>query len=195
MSEPPFVQPILRDFPDSIETERLLIRAPRPGDGAVMNEAVLESMNELRPWLPWAETAPTLAESEGVVRRMYAKWQSREDLALLLFLREDGTFLGGSGLHRIDWSVPKFEIGYWLRTSRHGRGYMTEAVRAIAGFAFATRGAGGGYTGCDAGNERSAAVARRAGFEQEARLRNFKRHHLTDELVDELIFSRVAPAS
>ena len=32
------------------------------------------------------------------------------------------------GLHRIDWAVPKFEIGYWARTSHAGRGYITEDV-------------------------------------------------------------------
>ena len=44
---------------------------------------------------------------------------------------KDGRFLGSSGLHRIDWDVPKFEIGYWCRTSLARRGYITEAVAKI----------------------------------------------------------------
>jgi hypothetical protein len=46
--------PILRDFPESFETERLLIRCPMPGDGAEVYAAVSESLDELRPWMPWA---------------------------------------------------------------------------------------------------------------------------------------------
>ena len=46
--------PILRDFPESFETERLLIRCPMPGDGAEVHAAVFESLDKLRPWMPWA---------------------------------------------------------------------------------------------------------------------------------------------
>lgn len=35
------MKPILRDFPDAFESERLLIRSPRPGDGLALNEATL----------------------------------------------------------------------------------------------------------------------------------------------------------
>ena len=42
--------PLLLDFPDAIETERLLIRAPRPGDGAALNAATIASLDHLRPW-------------------------------------------------------------------------------------------------------------------------------------------------
>ena len=33
----PVFNPVLLNIPDQIETERLLIRAPRPGDGSVIN--------------------------------------------------------------------------------------------------------------------------------------------------------------
>jgi Acetyltransferase (GNAT) domain len=39
--------PILMDFPESFETERLLIRSPLPGDGPELHAAVRESIEEL----------------------------------------------------------------------------------------------------------------------------------------------------
>ncbi|MBJ8190957.1 GNAT family N-acetyltransferase, partial [Bacillus cereus] len=51
--------PILLSFPDQFQTERLTIRAPQWGDGAAVNEAIRESANELRPWLPFARNLPT----------------------------------------------------------------------------------------------------------------------------------------
>ena len=48
------MSPILKEFPSRFESERLIIRAPRPGDGDQVREAVLESIEELRLWLPWA---------------------------------------------------------------------------------------------------------------------------------------------
>ena len=50
------IDPIMIDFPESFETERLLIRATLWGDGANMNEAVRESINELRPWMAFAQS-------------------------------------------------------------------------------------------------------------------------------------------
>jgi hypothetical protein len=47
------MNPILLDFPDSFESERLVLRCPRPGDGRAMHEAITESLNELNPWVPW----------------------------------------------------------------------------------------------------------------------------------------------
>jgi hypothetical protein len=44
--------PILRDFPESFETERLGIRSPMPGDGEEVYAAVSESLDELKPWMP-----------------------------------------------------------------------------------------------------------------------------------------------
>ena len=55
---------ILRDIPNSFESERLLLRSPRPGDGAMVNAAVLDSLAELRPWMVWAQQTPTVDDNE-----------------------------------------------------------------------------------------------------------------------------------
>lgn len=183
------MNPLLIDIPDHFETERLLLRVPRAGDGAAVNAAVLESLDDLRVWMPWAQKAPTLDESEEHCRQAHARYLLREDIAIYLFLK-DGTFAGGSGLHRMDWDVPKFEIGYWLRTNLQGRGLMTEAVTAIANFAFDTLKAQRVEIRCDERNERSAAVARRAGFDLEACLRREARD-CSGGLRDTLIFTRL----
>ena len=164
--------PILRDFPESFETERLLIRSPLPGDGPEEYAAVTESFDELTPWMPWPKGHRTVEDSEASVRRARARFLERTDLMLLLFLKGTGTLVGSSGLHRIDWEVPKFEIGYWCRTGFTGRGYVTEAVRGISAFAFDVLGARRVEIRCDSRNLPSARVAERAGFRLEGELRN-----------------------
>ena len=125
------------------------------------------------------------------MRRAHADFMSRTDLMLLLFVKGTNTMVGASGLHRIDWRVPKFEIGYWLRTSYAGKGYMTEAVAAIDIFAFDTLGAHRVEIRCDERNTRSAAVARRCGYELEGILCNNSRDHLTGELKNTIVFARI----
>ncbi len=177
-------------FPDQFETERLLIRAPLPGDGHAVNVAVSESLAELRPWMEWAQVVPSVAEQETSIREAALRFRTREDLRLLLFRKSDGLFVGGSGLHNIDWEVPRFEIGYWVRTSLSGQGYITEAVNGIAAFAFDQLKAIRLEIRCDARNTRSAAVAERAGFTREACLRCQSRAP-DGKLRDTLVFARL----
>jgi len=164
--------PILKDFPERFETERLLIRSPMPGDGPGLHAAVRESMDELLPWMPWTKEHGTVDDSEAGARRARVRFLERTELRMHLFLRETGTLIGSSGLHRIDWSVPKFEIGYWCRTPFAGRGYTTEAVRGISAFAFDTLDAKRVEIRCDPLNRPSARVAERAGFRLEGELRS-----------------------
>jgi len=163
---------ILLDFPDSFETERLVIRAPRVGDGQVMNEALGESLAHLQQWMPWAQRLQTPDETEEIVRRALVRWILREDLWMLLFRKSDHLFVGRSGLHHIDWSSRCFEIGYWANSKFEGQGYISEAVTGITCFAFDTLGAERVMIRCDSLNERSAAVARRVNYTLEGTLRH-----------------------
>lgn len=164
-------EPIIPNFPESFESERLIIRAPQLKDALDAWTSVRNSQASLSEWMPWAQGTPQLEATEESLRQAVANFITRKDLRLHLFLKETGAFIGSSGLHRIDWSIPKFEIGYWLDTKYEGRGYMTEAVKAISDFAFQELKARRLEIRCDEENIRSRAVAERAGFELEGTLR------------------------
>ncbi len=186
---PSVEKPILLDFPDSFETERLMIRAPKIGDGQTLNEAIVESLPNLQPWLHWAQKLQTPQETEEIIRYAVARWISREDLWMLLFRKSDGLFVGRSGLHNIDWNTMRFEIGYWIRVSLEGQGYISEAVTGITAFAFNMLSAERVEIRCDSLNQRSAAIANRAGYQLDAMLRN--NDMSTDKTIqrDTLVFS------
>ncbi len=187
------MEPIMREFPYSFETERLTIRGPLPGDGVGVRTAVLESQAELKEWMPWAMEIPTEEEYEVKVRQGQLRFLSREDLWMMLLLKDSDVIIGGSGLHRINWAVPCFEIGYWVRTAYGGKGYITEAVAGITDFAFQQLGANRVEIRCDALNVRSAAIPHRLGFIHEATLINQSRHHLSNALRDTMIFAKTSP--
>ena len=77
----------------------------------------------------------------------------------------------GTGLHRFDWNVPRFEVGYWVRSSAQGRGYIAEAVQTLTRFAFDALQARRVEIRMSTANERSRAVAVRCGFTFEGVLR------------------------
>lgn len=170
------MDPILRDIPETFETPRLLVRTPRPGDGAEINAAVRESIGELRPWMDWVRgPLPTVEETEALVRRAQARFLTREALDFNAYRKETGELVAKLGVPRLDWSVPKFELGYWIRTRFGGQGLMTEAVGGLVAFGFETLGAWRIEIRCDPRNTRSAAVAERLGFALEGVLRNDQR--------------------
>lgn len=187
------MNPILLDIPEQLETERLILRGPLAGDGEKIRTAVIASHAELKQWMPWAVNIPSEEEYEVIVRKGRVRFLAHEDLWLLLVHKESGDIIGGSGLHRIEWEVPKFEIGYWLDTRHTGKGYVTEAVQAITAFAFSHLNAERVEIMCDSHNVRSAAVPRRLGFTHEATLRRDSRHHLTQELRDTFLFAMIRP--
>ncbi|HEX7005226.1 MAG TPA: GNAT family N-acetyltransferase [Trueperaceae bacterium] len=161
------------DVPVEFDTERLRIVMPRLEDAGPLHEAVHESLAQLKPWMPWARGEYTLEGCEESIRRAMARFITFEDLRFHYFDRASGELLGSSGLHRIDWRVPRFEIGYWIRTSAAGRGYVSEAVRGLASVAFERLGARRVEIRCDDLNEASGRVARRCGFTLDGVLRNW----------------------
>jgi ribosomal-protein-serine acetyltransferase len=185
------MNPLLLDFPDSFDTARLTLRAPRVEDAQEVIDAVTESLPELRPWMPWAKEAPTLEYEIARLRQAMAKWITREDLLLHVYLKGTSTFVMGSGLHRIDWHSGKFEIGYWVRTPYMGKGYVTEAVNGITAFAFQHLHANRVEIRCDAQNIRSTAVAKRCGFLLEGILRH-DGLNVDSQLRSTMVFSKIS---
>ncbi|VAW33854.1 hypothetical protein MNBD_CHLOROFLEXI01-3521 [hydrothermal vent metagenome] len=177
--------------PQIIETKRLLIRCPQPRDGAALYQAISQSQVHLAPWLSWVhglDFTPERAEISSLRNR--EQYLNGENMIMFIFLKASGALIGGSGLHDPDWNVPKFKIGYWQHVDYGGRGYMSEAVNAIVELAFGQLGAQRLHLECFPHNERSVALAQRCGFQLEARLAAYRRHHQTGELHDWLIFAR-----
>ena len=174
---PPAPNPLLIDLPDELTGPRVRARRYRDGDGPIVAAAVAESRDRLvAAGMPWVKEWDDPNQPTIFVRRAQAQWAAREGFLLGLWDRANDVFLGSSGVHRIDWSVPNVEIGYWIRARFEGMGLMSEAVAMIAAFAFDTLQAQRVRIRCDARNARSAAVPRRLGFVHEATLRNDARN-------------------
>jgi RimJ/RimL family protein N-acetyltransferase len=157
---------------EELRGARIVVRPYRESDAQDLFEAVAESRDHIRPWLPFADAHQTIEESRDWIIQMMAHWLLREDLILGMWEAATNRYLGGTGLHAHDWDFGYFEIGYWIRPSAEGHGYVTEAVRLLANYAFDTLKANRLEIRCDELNVRSAAIPQRLGFVREGRLRN-----------------------
>ena len=184
------LQALLLDIPETVETSRLSLRATRAGDGAHTNAALEESRAQLSTWMPWARDTLSLEASEHHCRAMQARWHAREELDFCFLRRGDGMLVGKGGLHTIDWSVPKFEIGYWIRSSCINQGFATEATLALVDLARTKLAARRLEIACDARNAASRRVATKCGFELEG-VHRHNRRDTAGELADSCMYARV----
>ena len=118
-----------------IETPRLLLRCPYPGDGEAFYQAIEESLSALRLWpdsLPWAQKPQSAERTEHYCQSCFGAFVMGLAWPMLMVDKATGALVGSVGFHRIDPSVPEFELGYWCRSSYQGRGLMSEAVAALS---------------------------------------------------------------
>ena len=107
----------LPDFLDSFESERLIIRAPKLEDAkGSLGMRFVNHYRHFRSGCHGHSLHRNWSMTKENLRKAIAQFITREDLRFHLYHKETGEFVGSSGLHRIDWSIPKFEIGYWLST-------------------------------------------------------------------------------
>jgi RimJ/RimL family protein N-acetyltransferase len=188
------MKPILLDLPMPIKTPRLILRPPKIGDGAAVNAAILESISDLRRFMPWAKDKPSVSESEEFVRQAVANWILKKNeepyLPLFIFDRTTEEFIGGTGYHHIDWDVPCIEMGYWIKNSRSGQGLMTEAVNALTRYAFKQLDVKRITITCDANNIRSKKIPERLNYPLEATLKSNRINLDNGKLSDTLIYAK-----
>jgi ribosomal-protein-serine acetyltransferase len=187
------MKPILLNFPVPIITPRLILRPPQIGDGRMLNEAVLESFDVLNKFMPWAKEKPSVNDSEEYVRQAAANWILKKNdepyLPLFIIDKKTNAFIGATGFHHYDWEVPSVEIGYWIRSSCSGQGFMTEAVNAQTQFAFKELKMKRLTITCEIDNIQSKKIPERLGYQLESTIKS-NRVNSEGKISDTLVFTR-----
>lgn len=176
------------EAPVLIQTQRLDLRAARLEHAPAVYEAIRESQDDLRPWISWATTPPTLKRFEGASLRAQEMFETHEAFVWRVFLKGTEAFVGEIDLHTWHREVPKCEIGYWANSRYTRQGYIGEAVQAVLKTAFETLEVKRVEALCDARNERSIRLAQRVGMVKEGVLRNYELDP-AGELCDQVILS------
>ena len=144
----------------TLDVERLRLEAPRPEhlSGFVCWFADPEVTRYLLRRHP-----PSLRQEEAWFERMAA---SETDVVWAVLVKQVGV-VGVTGLHRIDWRSRHgwIEISLGDR-SQWGKGYATEAVRAVTGYAFGELGLEKVLASVYSGNDASLRILEKVGYRQ-----------------------------
>jgi RimJ/RimL family protein N-acetyltransferase len=164
-----------------LETERLVLRLPRLEDAPAAAEYLgdPEAMRFLG-----GETVPP-EEAPAVVAKWMQRWELDDVGPFVLERREDGRFVGRSGIlvwDRRKWTQSTFaeagehaqpELGWTLVRRYWGNGYATEAARAARDWARAERGLTRLISLVNPANVASQRVAERLGAQRTDRVTLF----------------------
>jgi ribosomal-protein-alanine N-acetyltransferase len=152
--------------PESIETDRLILRKPRMEDApALLNGwARHPEMTRFPTWQPHQ----SIEHSEILLKRSIANWDGNENFRYLLEIRASGLL---AGMIELRLEPYKMSFGYTGALAQWGKVFMTEAARAAIRWAFEQPPIFRVFSKTDVDNIPSQRVFEKAGLQRDRVLR------------------------
>src|SRR6185503_581245 len=154
--------------PDAVTTPRLVLRRPRPSDADAIFERYAgdPDVTRLVGWL----RHQSVDDTRAFLQFSDAEWERAPAGAYLIESRETGALLGSTGF--VFEAPYRAATGYVLAKDVWGRGYATEALRAMVETA-RPLGVRRLYALCHHTHRASARVLEKCGFSLEGCLRAY----------------------
>jgi RimJ/RimL family protein N-acetyltransferase len=155
-----------------ISDDIVLLRPFRLEDAEEIHAAVRESLTDLKPWMSWAYDGYSFTDAREFIRITRARWQEGTLYAFAITDITRGVVLGGCSLSHIHPVYHLCNLGYWVRSSRHGEGIAGRATLLAARYAFEKLGLIRVEIVIAPGNRASLRVAEKVGAHHDGVLRN-----------------------
>ena len=147
---------------EPIVTERLRLRRSRPDDAEAISS--YRSDPDVNRQQGWARTDPEAVRADIQEMAGRAPGEAGGWVQFSVEERDGGLLVGDVGLSPADGEPGVLKVGYTIDPAFQGRGYATEAVGALLGYAFETLGADVIRAYASADNAASIRVAERVGM-------------------------------
>jgi 8-oxo-dGTP diphosphatase len=167
--------PTMKILPQRLETERLVLKRPEPGDADEL-AALLDDW-EVARWLAQVPFPYTPSDARDWIGQAARNWNRGVNYQFAVYRRGPGGraagMVGHMGLRRgpRDLDADTAELGYWFGRDHWGRGYATEAARAAIDFGFDGLGLAAIWASALPDNDRSLAVLAKAGLVETGAMR------------------------
>lgn len=158
-------------MPEQLETERLVLRKPHLDDARAVFEGWTQD-REVTRYLTW-RPHERIEQTQEFVQDCIRAWEGETRFPYLITLKKTGEVIG-----IIDPRIEglKVGIGYGAARAYWGKGYVTEATRAVIQWALQQPSIYRVYATTDVENVASRRVMEKAGMQCEGILRNYILH-------------------
>lgn len=117
--------------------EKIILRKYEIGFAPLLFEAANESKGgEFSRWMPWCHENYTFADSESFIKKTIENWDDKTQFGFAILDAKTNEFLGGVGLNQPNDNHKFYNLGYWVRVSKHNKGTASAATRILARTAF-----------------------------------------------------------
>ena len=158
------------DAPEELETERLLLRKPRPEDAPALFASYTADPEVVR-YVTWA-AHESVEDTRAFLAYCAKEWAEDHSYPYVL-CRKDAPQEPFGMIHPRRRPAGEVEFGYVLARAAWGKGYMSEALRALIDWALTQPGVTRVSAFCDVENVASARVMEKAGMAFEAEMKGY----------------------
>ena len=168
-----------------LDTDRLVLREFSDSDFPALR--AIESLPETHRYEQVAIPAEEMTRAYLLNAIARAAEQPRVEFRLALTIRPADWVRGRIGLIRLRPEAGEWEIGWVMHKDDWGKGYATEAARAMLGYAFSELGVHRVVAFCNALNTASYRVMEKLGMQRDGLLRESLRWN--GQWVDECVYA------
>lgn len=179
----------------SIEAADIYARPPVFGDYNNWSALREQSRTFLKPWEPtWPADDLTRAAFRRRLRRLAEELEHDETYPFFIFRKNDDALMGGMTLGQIRRGVSQTgTLGYWMGEPFAGKGYMSQAVRALCPYAFGPLRLHRIEAACLSKNDASRVLLESCGFQREGFARSYLQ--INGRWQDHILFAILASDS
>lgn len=154
-------------FPQ-LETDRLILREMTSND----KEDIFKNFSDKTVTMYFSmKPFTSIQESEKIIKRAKDLFEQEKGIQWGIVTKECHTLIGTCGYETWIKETFRGEIGYDLRRSFWGKGFMSEALKAVITYGFEKMGLNRIEATTRADNTRSVALLHQLGFQKEGILR------------------------
>ena len=150
--------------PEELRGQVVTLRRYRLDDLYALKAATAASLDNLRPWMPWAQAPPTDESVLAFLQPSAEQFGGTAEANYAITMKTSGDYVGSCGL------MPRvgpgaLEIGYWVHSGYLRLGIATEATSLVANAALALPEIKRVEIHCDEANIASRTIPSRLGFQ------------------------------
>ena len=142
----------------SFETERLLLRPCRMEDADALATLLTP---EISRWVAAWPTPLLKQDTQVILRSTIEAMQQGEVFAAVVICKDSGGIIGWC---KLDIADDGAELGYWIGTAFHRKGFAMELSQGAIGIAFEQLGVASVRAGAQVGNRASLALLEKLGM-------------------------------